>query len=136
MLRMYTDASTKNNPGPSGAGIVLIADGLHEQLAIPLKGELSNHEAEFEALMTGLMYLSEHNYTNQSLLIFSDSKIVVTAIEHKYVKNKVFQAYLTSINQLLRLFPSFMIQWIPEYQNKEADHLARQGLNKHMKSRH
>lgn len=136
MLRMYTDASTKNNPGPSGAGIVLIADGLHEQLAIPLIDELSNHEAEFEALKTGLTYLSEHYYTDQSLLIFSDSKIVVTAIERNYVKNQVFQAYLTSINQLLRLFPSFMIQWIPESQNKEADHLARQALNKRLKSPH
>lgn len=136
MLRMYTDASTKADPGPSGVGLVFISEGLHKQLAIPLKEEMSNHEAEFEAVIAGLNYLVEQQLASHDLLMFSDSKIVVTAVERNYVKNQKFRQYLLTINQLLQHFPSFSMQWIPEAQNKEADHFARQALQLRLKANH
>lgn len=130
---MYTDASTKSNPGPSGVGIIIIGNELHIQLSFPLEDELSNHQAEFEAISSGLNYLIENQLTNHTLVIYSDSKIVVSAIERNYVKNNLFNIYLSFINEQLKSFPSFIIQWIPESQNKEADHFARQALNKRLK---
>ena len=134
MLRMYTDASTKSNPGPTGVGIIIIGDGIHIQLSLPLKDELSNHQAEFEAVLSGLNYLVDNHLTHHDLVLYSDSKIVISAIDRNYVKNILFNNYLSSINKQLNLFPSFIAQWIPETKNKEADHFARQALYKRLKN--
>ena len=134
MLRMYTAASTKSNPGPTGVGIIIIGDGIHIQLSLPLKDELSNHQAEFEAVLSGLNYLVDNNLTHHDLILYSDSKIVISAIDRNYVKNILFNNYLSSINKQLSLFPSFIAQWIPETKNKEADHFARQALYKRLKN--
>lgn len=133
MLKMYTDASTKNSFGPSGVGIVISGESIYEQLAIPLEQELSNHEAEFEAVIQGLTSLINKKWTNQTILIYTDSKIVVSAIEKKYVKNAGFADYLTRIQKLLASFDLYFIHWIPDAQNKGADHLARQALAKRLK---
>lgn len=130
---MYTDASTKSNPGPSGVGVIIIGDGIHIQLSLPLEKELSNHQAEFEAVLSGLDYMVDNQLIHQELIIYSDSKIVVSAIERNYVKNSYFDLYLSFINERLQIFPSYSIQWIPKSQNKEADHFARKALAKKLK---
>lgn len=131
---MYTDASTKNNPGPSGVGIVINTENRYEQLAIPLEKEMSNHEAEFEALIKGLTFLIEHQLTNETLMMYTDSKILASAIKKNYVKNDIFRGYLIVIQEKLNCFPLFFIHWIPESQNKGADNLARQALQKRLKN--
>lgn len=130
MLKIYIDAATKGNPGPSGIGFVIVGENQHEQVAIPLQGIYSNHEAEFIALIKGLSYVIEHNMENQLLQIFSDSKIVVSAVEKKYVRNESFKPYLKELIQLLNCFDVYLIHWIPDAQNKGADNLARQALRK------
>lgn len=130
MIKMYTDASTKNNPGPSGAGIVITTENRYEQLSIPLENEMSNHEAEFKALIKGLDYLIEHQLTEEILMMYTDSKLLASAITKKYVKKDIFKVHLTLIQEKLNLFPLYFIHWIPESQNKGADQLARQALQK------
>ncbi len=134
MIKLYTDASTKNNPGLSGVGIVILTENRYEQLSIPLEKEMSNHEAEFEALIQGLDFLIEHLLINETLMMYTDSKILASAIKKNYVKNDIFRVYLTRIQEKLKHFPLFFIHWIPESQNKGADNLARQALQKRLKN--
>lgn len=134
MIKLYTDASTKNNPGLSGVGIVILTENRYEQLSIPLEKEMSNHEAEFEALIQGLDFLIDHLLIHETLMMYTDSKILASAIKKNYVKNNVFQGYLTRIQEKLNHFPLFFIHWIPESQNKGADNLARQALQKRLKN--
>lgn len=134
MIKLYTDASTKNNPGLSGVGIVILTESRYEQLSIPLEKEMSNHEAEFEALIHGLDFLIEHLLINETLMMYTDSKILASAIKKNYVKNDIFRGYLTRIQEKLKHFPLFFIHWIPESQNKGADNLARQALQKRLKN--
>lgn len=130
MLRIYVDAATKGNPGPSGGGIVVVGDGLHEQLHVPL-GDCSNHEAEFKVFIKALELLIEKNLNDQTVLIHSDSKIVIQTIEKQHAKNPLFQPYLHLFQQLENRFPLLLVKWIPESQNKGADTLARQALQKY-----
>lgn len=134
MIKIYTDAATKGNPGPSGIGFVLVGKDLYQQMVVPLEGYYSNHEAEFIALVKGLTYLVDHNMTTDMLQIFSDSKIVVSALEKNYVKNEVFKPHLQQLKLLLKHFELYLIEWIPDSQNKGADNLARQALRKVLKS--
>ncbi|EOI00558.1 cell wall enzyme ebsB [Enterococcus moraviensis ATCC BAA-383] len=130
MLRMYVDAATKGNPGPSGGGIVIVGDKLHEQIHVPL-GECSNHEAEFKVFIKALQLLIEKQLNDQTILIHSDSKIVVQTIEKQHAKNPLFQPYLHAFQQLENKFPLLLVKWLPESQNKGADALARQALQKY-----
>ncbi|MBM6613743.1 ribonuclease HI family protein [Desemzia sp. RIT804] len=130
MIKIYTDAATKGNPGPSGIGFVLVGENLYQQIAIPLEGIYSNHEAEFIALVKGLTYLVDHKMNKELLQIFSDSKIVVSALEKNYVKNETFKPHLQQLKLLLNYFEMYLIEWIPDAKNKGADNLARQALRK------
>ena len=56
MLKVYIDASTKGNPGPSGGGILIVYQGKQEQLSIPLSVG-TNHQAEFEVFLKTLEFL-------------------------------------------------------------------------------
>lgn len=135
MLKLYTDAAVKGNPGLAGIGLVLAGNGLHEQLSIPLKGEWNNHEAEWEALYIGIQWLMEHGKTDQLLSIYTDSKIVAESIQKNYAKRDSYKQQLERISPLLEEFPFTEISWIPEKKNKGADNLAKQGLRKAEKVR-
>lgn len=130
MLRLYVDAATKGNPGPSGGGIVIVGENLHEQLHVSL-GECSNHEAEFKVFIQALQFVIKKKLNNQTVLIHSDSKIVVQTIEKHHAKNPLFQPYLKTFHQLENRFPLLLVKWLPESQNKGADTLAKQALQKY-----
>ncbi|GGI64837.1 ribonuclease HI family protein [Enterococcus alcedinis] len=133
MIKAYIDAATKGNPGPSGGGIVLVGEDLHLQKTVLLP-VLTNHQAEFAVMIALLKYLIQDQKTQETIFIFTDSKILAETIEKDYTKNQHFIEYLEEIQQLLTLFKLVIIQWIPESKNKGADHLARQALQKVLKS--
>lgn len=129
MLRIYVDAATKGNPGPSAGGLVILGESRHEQLHVPL-GNCSNHEAEFRIFIHSLRYILNKKLTDQTILIHSDSKIVVQTIEKNFTKNPVFQPYLKDYQKLAPSFSLLLVKWVPESQNKGADTLAKQALKK------
>lgn len=129
MLKVYIDASTKGNPGPSGGGILIIADQQQEQLSIPLSFG-SNHQAEFEVFLKTLEILKNRQMTDEIILCYSDSKVLVSTIDKNHTNNKDFLPYLEKIQSLLKDFSMLILQWVPESKNKGADNLARQALQK------
>ncbi|MFV0557618.1 MAG: ribonuclease HI family protein [Enterococcus sp.] len=133
MIKAYVDAATKGNPGPSGGGFTLVTNQQQIQKHFPLP-ELSNHQAEFLALITLLDYLIEQHLTNETVMVYSDSKVLIQAIDKNYTNNPDFITYLATIKEQIFAFSLIIFQWIPEKQNKGADHLARQGLQKALKT--
>ncbi len=53
---------------------------------------MSNHEAEYHALLAALKYCTEHNYNIVSFR--TDSQLVERAVEKEYAKNKMFAPLL------------------------------------------
>ncbi|WP_416826671.1 reverse transcriptase-like protein [Ectobacillus polymachus] len=125
MIEVYIDGASKGNPGPSGAGIFIKGISQPVMLSIPL-GTMSNHEAEYEALLAALTYCLEHNY--KVISVRTDSQLVERAIENKYVKNKTYFPLLQKALHLIDQFELFFIKWIPSLQNKVADNLARKAI--------
>ncbi|MDL4839733.1 ribonuclease HI family protein [Aquibacillus rhizosphaerae] len=128
MLEVYTDGASSGDPGPSGAGIY-IKNGKEQHEYMYYIGELSNHEAEFWAVIKALDVCKE-NFPNEILSLRSDSKLVVDMIEKEFTKNKNFSPLLEEILKRIQTFPHFFIKWIPEKQNKNADRLARKAIHK------
>ncbi|MCO8293444.1 ribonuclease HI family protein [Tetragenococcus halophilus] len=129
MIKSYIDASTKGNPGPSGGGIVLLGEDIYEQESFALT-QLSNHQAEFAVFSHLLDDLYKRGLHTQTILVYTDSKILAQTVQKDYTKNRDFKKYLVEIQEKLTNFPLLLIQWIPESKNNGADHLARQGLQK------
>ena len=126
MLKLYTDGATKGNPGPAGIGILV--SGLPQQIqhhaALPA---MSNHEAEFAAAIAGCKLLIESGLTTGTVAYYSDSKLVIQAIEKRYAKH--YSALTAELLSLIDEFPLVLPNWIPDRQNRGAHHLAQQGLH-------
>ncbi|MDT8859901.1 reverse transcriptase-like protein [Alkalihalobacillus sp. MEB130] len=126
MIDVYIDGASAGDPGPSGAGVFInFKNGNVENHSIPL-GEMSNHEAEYEALIIALDLCIERGVNMVSFR--TDSKLIDDAIEKRYVKNKRFQPYLEKAIARIEQFDLFFIKWVPSNQNKQADSLARKAI--------
>lgn len=126
MIEVYTDGATIGNPGISGAGVYIKAHGKIYEYSFPL-GEMSNHEAEFHAVIKALE-ICRADFQDEILSFRSDSKLVVDVIEKDFTKNKSFLPLLTIIKESTSRFPHFFIKWIPEKTNSNADKLARSAI--------
>lgn len=126
MIEVYTDGASSGNPGLSGAGIYIKASEKTYEYAFPL-GMLSNHEAEFHAVIKALEICKAY-FPDEILSFRSDSRLVVDAIEKKFTKNQSFLPLLEKIMEEASYFPYFFIKWIPEKRNGHADQLARAGI--------
>ena len=121
MLKIYTDAATKGNPGPTGLGILIINQHQQHQLSQTLESA-TNHEGEFAAAIAGFQYLVDH-YDH---LFYTDSRLLSDAIGKNYTKH--YQSQLEQLNQLLSQFTTVVTQWISERENHGAHNLANQAL--------
>lgn len=130
MLEVYIDAASAGNPGPSAIGIFIKGEGQQVKISEAI-GITNNHVAEFTALIRGLQEAAK--LSNGIISVRSDSKIVVTSIDKKFVKNEEYKPYLTQALKLMEQFELFFIKWIPDSQNKAADALAREGIQKNKK---
>ncbi|WP_347550242.1 reverse transcriptase-like protein [Pseudalkalibacillus hwajinpoensis] len=125
MIEVYVDGASAGNPGPSGAGVFIKADGNVIRASQPL-GNLTNHEAEFEALIHALSICIDNEF--QSISIRTDSQLVSSSVDNRYVKNRNYQPYLTHALALVDRFELCFIKWIPSSKNKVADELARKAI--------
>ncbi|MEH6939925.1 reverse transcriptase-like protein [Bacillus sp. JJ664] len=125
MIEVYIDGASKGNPGPSGAGVFI--KGIKEPvfLSVPLES-MSNHEAEFHALLIALEYCVKNDLTMVSFR--TDSKIVEQSIDKEYSKNEIFIPLLEKSLLLINQLDLFFIKWIPSNLNKVADELARKAI--------
>ncbi len=104
MLKVYIDASTKGNPGPSGGGILIVYQGKQEQLSIPLSIG-TNHQAEFEVFLKTLEFLKKNDLQNETIFCFSDSKTLVSTVDKNATKNgSSFPTFKESKN----FYPNFL----------------------------
>ncbi|MEW9109454.1 reverse transcriptase-like protein [Cytobacillus gottheilii] len=127
MIEVYIDGASAGNPGPSGAGIFIKANGNVERHSIPL-GIMENHEAEYHALIKALEICIQKNY--QTVSFRTDSQLVNAAMEKEFVKNKRYSPLLEQALLLSKQLPLFFIKWVPSSENKSADDLARAAIRK------
>lgn len=125
MIEVYIDGASAGNPGPSGAGVFIKGNGLNKRYSIPL-GNISNHEAEFQAFLHALKICLEKQYTVVSFR--TDSELVNRAVEKEFVKSEVFKPFLQESLKLSKQFDLFFMKWIPSSENKVADELARKAI--------
>lgn len=79
---IYTDGSSRGNPGPGGFGIVMQSPGFPDKEVNGGFRKTTNNRMELLAVIVGLQLLKKPNV---DVTVYSDSKYVVDAIEKGWV---------------------------------------------------
>jgi len=123
MINVYIDGSSKGNPGPGGAGVVIQNDdgqtiSMH---GIPL--------AEFLALKHALTQLKEQLLSGSPINILTDSTLVVGVFSQNW-KARANLDLVVEIKAILREFPQVTFTYVRGHNgdpgNELADSLAQE----------
>ncbi len=80
---MYTDGSSRGNPGPGGYGTILMWQGKEKELSAGYR-RTTNNRMELMAVIAGLKAL---NRDGLPIVIYSDSQYIVKAVQEGWLKN-------------------------------------------------
>ncbi|HTM36823.1 MAG TPA: ribonuclease HI family protein [Terriglobales bacterium] len=129
-LIAHTDGGARGNPGPAGYGVI-IRDALGNKIAALSQylGRQTNNFAEYQALIAALEYAAGHG--PKALKVISDSELLVRQMKGIYkVKEPTLRDLHARANQLVRHLDWFEIEHVLRGQNKEADQLANEAMDK------
>ena len=122
-VHIYTDGAAKGNPGPAGYGVVM------ELVGTPHKKEFfegfrisTNNRMELLAVIVGLEKLKN---SNMSVLVVSDSKYVVDAVEKKWVFGWEKKGFKDRKN------PDLWMRFLKAYRKHKVDFKWIKGHNNH-----
>ncbi len=82
-INIYTDGSSRGNPGPGGYGAVLMYGHHRKELSQGYR-HTTNNRMELMAVIAGLKEVKNNKIP---VMIYSDSKYVVRAIEEGWLNN-------------------------------------------------
>ncbi|MDI6853618.1 MAG: ribonuclease HI family protein [Deltaproteobacteria bacterium] len=128
---LFCDGASRGNPGPAGAGAVLLDPGGQPQgRAVRFLGKATNSIAEYQALLLGLEMALEKGV--RRLQIFSDSQLLVEQLNGGYqVRSPHLKPFWRQAMNLLQNFEAYAISHIDRTMNAEADRLANQAIDRH-----
>lgn len=81
MIEIYTDGASSGNPGPGGYGVILRSGKYYKELSEGFR-KTTNNRMELLAVIKALEALKK---PGQAVIIYSDSKYVIDAIDKKWV---------------------------------------------------
>ncbi len=126
---VFIDGASRRNPGQSGAGIFIKKDGetvCSEGFYLGIK---TNNQAEYLALLLALYFIDRYASASDTILIASDSELLVKQISGIYrIKNEGLQPLYLLAKQYFEIYPIELLHVMRD-NNKEADALANKGLD-------
>ena len=104
-IKIYTDGSAKGNPGKGGYGIVMLFQEHRKEISEGFR-LTTNNRMELLAVIVGLESIKKFN---EKVVVFSDSRYVVDAVE----KGWVFSWEKTNFNK--KKNPDLWIRFLKIY---------------------
>lgn len=127
--KLFVDGAARNNPGPAAAGIYLLKnEQLYTQKGFYL-GLKTNNQAEYLALIIGLLLVRHHMQPQDVLLIVSDSQLLVRQFHGAYKVKEPHLKALHVVAQSLVVSLNYSIMHIFREDNVEADAQANYALD-------
>jgi ribonuclease HI len=129
LWHLYIDGAARNNPGPAGAGVYILKNGeifFKKGYALGVK---TNNQAEYFALLLGLIALEPLIGARDELFIFSDSQLLIKQLKGEY---RVMQPTLRLLYAWARSLvhtKKYTLVHIIREDNYIADKLANQGID-------
>lgn len=129
---LFTDGGARGNPGPAGAGALLLSPtGAEVEAISAYLGELTNNQAEYRALLLGLQAAIDNDV--RELDVKMDSELIVKQMKGEYkVKNPGMKVLYDQAKQLVAQFDVISFHHIRRELNSDADALVNQAIDAHM----
>ena len=131
---IYTDGGARGNPGPAGAGYVIMeGNKVIAEEGIYLGNNFTNNFAEYEALFLGLTKIVELGLNKNSIEARLDSKLVVEQVMGRWkIKEPTLKSMCAKIQKLIT-DSCVMVTCvhIPREENSHADSLVNSALDSH-----
>jgi len=125
---VYVDAACAGDPGACGIGVFLKhPSGEVERISKRITST-HIHAAEFIALKEGIAFAHAKGYREGRF--FTDSQLVDQSVNKGKVQNATYRPLLHDVLLESAEFDLFFVSWVSSSKNKEADHLAKQGIHK------
>ena len=130
-ITIYTDGSSRGNPGPGGYGVVLMCPPYRKELSAGYR-LTTNNRMELMAVIVGLEALK---FDGSTVTIYSDSKYVVDAVSKGWIYGWERKGFSGKKNpdlwvRFLRVFRRHNVRfvWIKGHadnvENERCDRLA------------
>jgi len=132
---IFTDGGARGNPGPAGIGVVIEYSGEKKEYAEFIGDKRTNNEAEYEALIFALRkaksLLGKKRAKQVVVECYSDSELLVKQLNHQYkIKDPKIQKYFIEIWNLMLDFRQVKFSHLSREENKRADQLANQAMDR------
>jgi ribonuclease HI len=126
-LVIYTDGSSSGNPGPAGAGVVILTStGETLEEFREYLGEQTNNVAEYRAVWIGLSKAIA--YGARRVTVRLDSELVAMQLSGRYkVRDKKLIEQYLKVGELLAKLDDVRFEVVPREENSRADRLAQNG---------
>lgn len=128
-LRVASDGAARGNPGPAGAGAVLLDEHgrVLERLGKFL-GRQTNNVAEYQGLLLGLR--RAHELGAEELEVVADSELMIRQLSGAYqVRAPALRELHSEALSLLKLFRKVKLVHVPRAQNAEADEMSNRAID-------
>lgn len=132
---VHSDGGARGNPGPAAIGVMIEKeDGeIVEELSETI-GDSTNNIAEYTAVLRGLHALIALFGEKTAELEIDwrlDSELVVKQLAGEYkVKNPGLRSLFEEIRDLRTRFPKLSLRHVRREENKEADRLVNEALDR------
>ncbi len=133
---VYTDGGSRGNPGPAAIGVVIKEHtGKNIKSYAETIGEGTNNEAEYKAVIFALKKIKalfgKEKIKDMELEIRLDSELVAKQLKGEYkTEEESLYPFFMEIWNLKTNFGKINFKNVPREQNKEADRLANEALDK------
>jgi ribonuclease HI len=134
---IYTDGGSRGNPGPGGIGVVVCNSigKIIKEYSECLGENITNNEAEYQAVIFALKktkaLFGKAKLKSTELEIRADSELLVKQMngEYKIAEPRMQQLFMAVWNLKIEFGKVNFIS-VPREQNKEADRLVNEALDR------
>lgn len=126
---LYADGAARGNPGPAGAGAVLLDERGHVLAELTRHlGHATNNVAEYTALIIGLEEARRRGI--DEIEVRMDSKLVVEQMNGRWkIKHPNMKPLALRAGELWREFTVRSIAHVPREENVIADALSNRAID-------
>jgi ribonuclease HI len=130
--RLFTDGAARGNPGPAGAGAVIMSpEGRLVAKMGKFLGENTNNYAEYMGLLIGLKRAKAMGI--KELEVLTDSELMVRQLNGDYaVKAENLKPLYAEAKALLGAFSEIGVRHIPREENKAADEMSNRAIDERL----
>lgn len=131
-IRVYSDGAARGNPGPAGAGAVLVEpNGQVVDRLGKFLGTQTNNYAEYMGLILGLQRARELGV--REVEVYADSELMIRQLGGRYqVKSPSLRPLYEEALELLNGFSRVKLVHVPREMNAAADEMSNRAIDERL----